>query len=650
MKNWRFARRLPTVITVACIGLVTVPSLASAVTPTFDSVGNVGTTGFGLGITTGDFNGDGKADLATANAPGTVSVLIGNGSGGFTQRPTVTVGSGLTSIVTADFNGDDRADLAVTSTTNTISLLTGDGAGGFTPSIAGNTGDSPNALTTGDFNDDGSPDLAAPNQSSNNVSVLINDGAGAFDVTTTGATGSNPFSITTGDFDDDGNPDLATANLSSSSVSVFEGDGAGAFSSPTTAGTGATPGSITTGDFDDDGDADLATANRNADNVTVLAGDGAGGFPSAVNVPVGRFPYAITSDDYNGDGTADLAVGNGSELSVSVLTSDGAGGYSSVIAGSSDVAPRAITTGDYNQDGRPDLVTSGLGPRVSLLSNTTAPYTTLPMALVFGSPGSPVPLGSVSPSQSVTVTAQAFTTRFKGFTFTGADPDDFFVASDTCHQDLPFDGACQVRIKFAPSATGTRTANLVLRSNTPDQTIALTGTGGTLPVSPTGPSGPTGSTGSTGDTGPTGDTGSTGSTGGTGTTGSTGKTGPSGPTGATGPDGEPGKAMISTKNLLNLAVSNRLGTARCPVGTCSLVVPARVKARNGLVFRVRAPESFSESESAKIELIASRAVKKKLRGRQVPIRVKVVATTSAGEVTASNRWASIRLKNDRRAS
>jgi len=650
VKNWRFARRLPTVITVAWIGLVTVPSLASAVTPTFDSVGNVGTTGFGLGITTGDFNGDGKADLATANAPGTVSVLTGNGSGGFTQRPTVTVGGGLTSIVTADFNGDDRADLAVTSTTNTISLLTGDGAGGFTPSIAGNTGDSPNALTTGDFNDDGSPDLAAPNQSSNNVSVLINDGAGAFDVTTTGATGLSPFSITTGDFDDDGNPDLATANLSSSSVSVFEGDGAGAFSSPTTAGTGATPGSITTGDFDDDGDADLATANRNADNVTVLAGDGAGGFPSAVNVPVGRFPYAITSGDYNGDGTADLAVGNGSELSVSVLTSDGAGGYSSVIAGSSDVAPRAITTGDYNQDGRPDLVTSGLGPRVSLLSNTTAPYTTLPMALVFGSPGSPVPLGSVSPSQSVTVTAQAFTTRFKGFTFTDADPDDFFVASDTCHQELAFDGSCEIRVKFAPTATGTRTANLVIKSNLPDQTISLTGTGGTLPVSPTGETGVTGSTGDTGATGETGGTGPSGPTGGTGSTGSTGETGPSGPTGPTGQDGKLGKAVISTKNLLNLAVSNRLGTARCPVGSCSLRAPAKVKSKDGLVFGVSAPESFSADKSAPIKLTASRAVRKRLAGRQVQIRVRIVATNSEGETSLSNRWTSVRLEKGGRAS
>ena len=65
-------------------------------------------------VTAGDFNGDGYLDLAVANySSNTVSILLNNGNGTFTQSSTSGVGSDPHSITAGDFNGDGYLDLAV---------------------------------------------------------------------------------------------------------------------------------------------------------------------------------------------------------------------------------------------------------------------------------------------------------------------------------------------------------------------------------------------------------------------------------------------------------------------------------------------------------------------------------------------------------
>jgi len=76
-------------------------------------------------VTTGDFNGDGKLDLATANLDAnTVSVLLGNGNGTFQTKVDDPVGDAPASVTTGDFNGDGKLDLAVANGAgNTVSVL-----------------------------------------------------------------------------------------------------------------------------------------------------------------------------------------------------------------------------------------------------------------------------------------------------------------------------------------------------------------------------------------------------------------------------------------------------------------------------------------------------------------------------------------------
>src|SRR3982750_3886097 len=95
-------------------------------------------TAFGAGVqpfsvAAGDFNGDGKLDLATANNnANTVSILLGNGDGTFGANTDFNVGNRPRSVAVGDFNLDGKLDLAVANgSSNTVSILLGNGDGTF---------------------------------------------------------------------------------------------------------------------------------------------------------------------------------------------------------------------------------------------------------------------------------------------------------------------------------------------------------------------------------------------------------------------------------------------------------------------------------------------------------------------------------------
>jgi hypothetical protein len=217
-------------------------------------------------VAVGDFNGDGNQDLAVANTDSAdVSILLGDGAGNFSAATNFGVGSSsftTRSVAVGDFNGDGKQDLAVANEGSQfgdgdVAILLGDGAGNFGAATNFVAGCGPWSVAVGDFNGDGKQDLAVANSTNApgsacgaaSVSILLGDGAGNFSAAANfGAVLSVSVSVAVGDFNGDGRQDVAIADHSFD-VSILLGDGAGNLSAVTNFGAGTNTVSVAVGGF-----------------------------------------------------------------------------------------------------------------------------------------------------------------------------------------------------------------------------------------------------------------------------------------------------------------------------------------------------------------------------------------------------------------
>ena len=296
-------------------------------------------------LASGDFNGDGTPDLVVANNAinqfGTISILLGDGAGGFLSPVSYPVGGSTPVWVeVADFNRDHKLDLAVSvTTTNSVAVLLGNGDGTFQPAVNYTVGSSPQGIAIGDVNRDGFPDIISadecgddPECRNGTVSVLLGNGDGTFRPRLVFAEGLFPPSVRVADFNGDHNLDLAIANpcgtdgtcVSQGGVGIMLGNGDGTFQPvvnyPT---TGYGTARLEVGRLNHDRYPDVVALNVQGSDITVLLGNGDGTLQAGTDYLVGLTPIAVAVGDFNRDRDSDLAIADQSSNQVSVLLNTG---------------------------------------------------------------------------------------------------------------------------------------------------------------------------------------------------------------------------------------------------------------------------------------------------------------------------------------
>ena len=407
------------------------------------------------GIAVADLKGNGILDLVVANNPQTngagndVAIYIGNGDGTFQTPVTYAVGH-PGAVTVGDFNGDGKLDIAVLQPlAGQVSILLGNGDGTFGTPQPNTTGGGPVALVAADVNGDGILDLVVANFSSNNVSVLLGNGDGTFQIHKDYATGVHPVYVAVADLNGDGKLDLAIPNNNDNTVSILLNNGSGGFPTHTDLATAALPTGIVAADFNRDGNIDLAVSTASL-SLSVLIGNGDGTFQTHQEYTTGSNSQMIATADMNSDGFLDLVVANFTDNSLSILLGKGDGTFKPQGVYPTNAGPAFMSIGDFNNDGKLDVAVADSSTNLLSVLTQTA-LSVSPTLEKF----SVEELNIASAPLKITLkngTASSY--GISGVSLAGVNASDFSLGTNTCGSSLAANASCTISVIFDPQPLG----------------------------------------------------------------------------------------------------------------------------------------------------------------------------------------------------
>jgi hypothetical protein len=436
----------------------------------FEARGTAFIPGESVAYAVGDFNKDGKWDVAVIDGKG-LSIALGNGDGTF--QPAITYPSSTPgSVAVADFNGDGNPDLVIPISVG-VGVLLGNGDGTFGAPITSPTTDYPYTVIVGDFNGDHKQDIAVIDPPY--ISILLGNGDGTFQAPSDNESFVGPQYIAAGDFNNDGKLDIAVSGYfgGEMGVGVLLGNGDGTLQPSITYPVEQQPNNVAVGDFNHDGNLDLAVGGL----VAVFLGNGDGTLRPPLKQYYGG---SVALADFNGDGNLDMMI-EGFPLGIDVYYGKGDGTFEPEKFYSTGTNGFFPAVADYNGDGLPD---------VAFLGTDVGIYTILNTGVANFAPASPLVfndqlLGTVSAPQMVTLrnTAQKpmTITSIKG----SGGP---FQVSTTCGKSLASGASCRMKATYAPTELNSQSGTITISdsASSKPEAIELSGSGTVVSLVPAG--------------------------------------------------------------------------------------------------------------------------------------------------------------------
>lgn len=261
-----------------------------------------GISGFALK----DLNGDDVKDIAAVReGTDTVSVLLGLSNGAFAQQGLWPAGSGARYVAAGDVNGDGNADLVTANAGGATSVMLGQGDGSFSVPTTYDGDSDPSVPLIVDLNLDGAPDLVLGSEIGKTLRVRTNAGDGTFNAVVALTSKCGAKGAAAGDLNGDAAPDIVLPACSDGDVVVLWNNGSGGLSEASIqAGLGYLPSPVRArlGDLDGDNLPDIVIAVWDSGAVTVLRNAGGGSFdpPAAYLAEFRATDFALADVEANG--------------------------------------------------------------------------------------------------------------------------------------------------------------------------------------------------------------------------------------------------------------------------------------------------------------------------------------------------------------